>query len=348
MQRITGVDVARGLAVLGMLTAHVGPGGPGSPWPWSLTQVADGRSAALFVLLSGVSVALLSGGPVPVTGTRRVQARTKLLVRAFGVLGIGVAVTLLGTPVAVILPTYAVLFACAVPLLGAPPRTLLVGAAGVATLGPLLQHTVGHVLDGLPGREWTALLTGPYYPAVTWFAYVLVGLAVGRTDLRDTRVRLRLLGVGAVLAVTGLGAGALLSRVVDPGGVLAKLVTTEPHSSSPLEVVASTGVGLAVLALCLLLADATPRLVAPVAATGALALTAYTGQLVAIAVLGTSVVWEPDARTWVVFGVVTVAGCWLWRAAFGRGPLERALHTLAARAADVAPDELPPARAPAA
>jgi uncharacterized membrane protein len=221
MQRITGVDVARGVAVLGMLTAHVAPGGPGSPWPWSLTQVADGRSAALFVLLSGISVALLSGGSGPVTGTRRVQARTRLLVRAFGVLGLGVVVTLLGTPVAVILPTYAVLFACAVPLLGAPPRTLLVAAVVVAAVGPLLQHTVGQVLDRLPGREWTTLLTGPYYPAVTWFAYVLVGLAVGRADLRDTRVRLRLLGVGAALAAAGLGAGALLTRVVEPGGALA-------------------------------------------------------------------------------------------------------------------------------
>jgi hypothetical protein len=32
----------------------------------------DGRSAALFVLLSGLSVALMSGGPVTVVGTRRV------------------------------------------------------------------------------------------------------------------------------------------------------------------------------------------------------------------------------------------------------------------------------------
>ncbi len=343
MQRITGVDVARGLAVLGMLTAHVGPGGPGSPWPWSLTQVADGRSAALFVLLSGVSVALLSGGSAPVAGTRRVQARTRLLVRAAGVLGIGVVVTLLGTPVAVILPTYGVLFACATPLLGTRPRRLLTGAVVVAALGPVLQQAVGPVLEQLPGREWTDLLTGSHYPAVTWFAYVLVGLAVGRSDLRDTRVRLRLLGAGAALATAGLGAGALLTRVVEPGSALAALVTTEPHSSSPLEVVANTGVGLAVLALCLLLADAAPGLVAPVAATGALALTAYTAQLVAIAVLGTSVVWEPDAGTWVAFLVVTVASCWLWRAAFGRGPLERALHALAARAADVSPDALPPA-----
>ncbi|HEY0215473.1 MAG TPA: OpgC domain-containing protein, partial [Cellulomonas sp.] len=99
MQRIVGVDMARGLAVIGMITAHVGPGGPGDPWPASLAQVVDGRSAALFVLLSGLSVALISGGPEPVVGTRRVQARTRLLVRAFGVLGIGALTLVLGTPI---------------------------------------------------------------------------------------------------------------------------------------------------------------------------------------------------------------------------------------------------------
>jgi hypothetical protein len=342
MQRITGVDVARGLAVLGMLTAHVGPGEPDSPWPWSLTQVADGRSAALFVLLSGISVALISGGPDPVLGTRRVQARTKLLVRAFGVLGIGVVAVLLGTPVVVILPTYAVLFAAAVPLLGASPRRLLTGAVVVALVGPVLRLALEPAFARLPGRAWTDLLVGEYYPAVVWFAYVLVGLAVGRSDLRDRGVRLRLLGVGTGLAVLGHGASAVLTRTLDPGTGLGALVTTEPHSSSPLEVVANTGVGLAVLALCLLVADAAPRLVAPVAATGALALTAYTVQLVGIAALGSAVVWEPDVVTWLAFLVVTLAGCWLWRAAFGRGPLERALHTLAARASDVAPDPLPP------
>jgi uncharacterized membrane protein YeiB len=347
MQRITGVDVARGLAVLGMLTAHVGPGGPDDPWPWSLAQVVDGRSAALFVLLSGVSVALISGGSSPVAGIRRALARTKLLVRAFLVLGIGVAVILLGTPVVVILPTYAMLFAAAVPLLGTDPRKLLGGAVAVAAIGPVLHVALQPVLLRLPGRAYTDLLVGDFYPAVVWFAYVLVGLAVGRMDLRDRGVRLRLLGAGVVLAVVGLGVGALLTRVLAGDEALVALVTTEPHSSSGLEVVANTGVGLAVLALSLIVADAVPALVAPVAATGALALTAYTVQLLAIAALGSSVVWEPDTGTWLAFLGFTLAACWLWRAAFGRGPLERLLHTLAARAADVSPDELP-ARAPVA
>ncbi|RMI12796.1 heparan-alpha-glucosaminide N-acetyltransferase domain-containing protein [Cellulomonas triticagri] len=344
--RITGVDVARGLAVLGMITAHVGPGGPGDPLPWGLTQVADGRSAALFVLLSGISVALISGGAAPVAGTRRVLARTKVLVRAFLVLALGVLLVVLGTPVVVILPTYAVLFACTVPLLGTPPHRLLVGAAVVAVVGPVLHLVLGPAFARLPGTELTGLVVGDYYPAIVWFAYVLVGLAVGRMDLRDRGVRLRMLGAGTALAVLGYAASALLTRQVEPGTTLYGLVTTEPHSSSTLEVVASTGVGLAVLSLCLLAADtrAGRAVLAPLAATGALALTAYTVQILAIAALGTAVVWQPEAGTWLAFCLVTLVGCWVWRAAAGRGPLERLLHGLAARATDVTPDTLPARR----
>lgn len=346
MQRISGVDVARGLAVLGMITAHVGPHGAGDPWPWSLMQVVDGRSAALFVLLSGVSVALLSGGIDPVAGIRRVQARTRLLVRAFSVLGLGIVVLMLDTPIAVILPTYALLFAVATTLLGATGRRLLIGAAVVAAVGPVVRVIIGPRLAVLSGGEYTDLVTGSDYPALVWFAYVLVGLAVGRMDLRDTGLRWRLLGIGAGLAAVGHGASALLTRAVSPDSTLGELVTTAPHASSPLEVVANTGVGLGALALCLIVADRAPALVSPVAATGALALTAYTAHLLAIWALGPSVVWESDAATWLWFLVATVACCWLWRAAFGRGPLERLLHTLAGRAADITPDTLP-APAPA-
>ena len=63
MRRIVGIDVARGLAVLGMMTAHVGPDDP-----YGFSELADGRPASLFVVLAGLSLGLLSGGAV--TGDR--------------------------------------------------------------------------------------------------------------------------------------------------------------------------------------------------------------------------------------------------------------------------------------
>ncbi|HEY0187225.1 MAG TPA: heparan-alpha-glucosaminide N-acetyltransferase domain-containing protein [Cellulomonas sp.] len=347
MQRIVGIDLARGLAVLGMITAHVGPvlrPGTLDLSPWSLAQVVDGRSAALFVLLSGLSVALLSGGPRTVVGVRRVQARTRLLVRALAVLGIGALTLTLGTPIAVILPTYAVLFSVATIVLGAPPRRLLVAAGAIALAGPLVHLALQPLFASLPGQEYTDLLVGDYYPAVVWAAYALVGLAVGRLDLGSRQVRLRLLGAGTALAAAGYGSAAVLTRLLSPDGTLAGLVTAAPHSSTTPEVLGGTGVALAVIALCLELGDRAPRLLAPLAATGSLALTAYVTHLMAIAAIGSSVVWEPRASTWLAFVGCTLAGCWWWRASFGRGPLERLLHGLAARASDIAPDTLPPER----
>jgi hypothetical protein len=288
----------------------------------------------------------MSGGPVTVVGTRRVQVRTRLLVRALLVLAIGAATLVLGTPIAVILPTYAVLFAVATAVLGAAPHRLLVAAVVVAVAGPLVRLALQPAFVTLPGREYTDLLVGDYYPAVVWVAYVLVGLAVGRMDLRSTRVRGALLGVGTALALLGHGTAAVLTRAVGPSSPWLTLVTSEPHSSTTPEVVANTGVALGLLAVCLWLGDRLPRLTAPLAATGSLALTAYIGHLVAIAALGDTVVWEPRASVWLAFLLVTIGGCWLWRSLWGRGPLERLLHGVAARASDVSPDTLPPARTP--
>lgn len=349
MQRIAGVDVARGLAVLGMFTAHLAPGAAGDPWPRGAVQVADGRSAAAFVVLAGLSVALLSGGPRPVQGVRRVQARLRVLVRGVLLVAVGVVLVVLGTPVAVILPAYGAYFAVAIGFLGWSVRSLLAAAAVVAVVGPLVTFRVG---DWLAEREQATALTnlvvGHYYPAGIWTAYVLAGLAVGRLDLTAAHVRRALLLAGTGLAVLAHLASAVLMRVVPgarPEVGLGRYLTTEPHAGTTLEVVANTGVAVAALAVCLVVADRWPRLTYPLAATGALALTAYTLHVVAIAALGDDVVWEPTHRVWLTFLAVTVVGCTLWRATLGRGPFERLLHAVSTRASDLGPDS--PQRTPA-
>lgn len=51
--RIAGLDVARGLAILGMVAAHVGDDAStdGVGWPWLVAT--HGRSSALFAVLAG-------------------------------------------------------------------------------------------------------------------------------------------------------------------------------------------------------------------------------------------------------------------------------------------------------
>jgi len=332
MRRIVGVDVARGLAVLGMMTAHVGPDDHGPVPPGGFSQLADGRPASLFVVLAGVSLALLSGGPDVATGTRLVQARVRILVRAVLLFGLGELLVLLGTPVAVILPTYGLMFTLGCIALRWSRGSLVLGAAVLALVGPPLAQSLAASLIQGPVAEVADLAVGHYYPALVWTAYLLVGMAVGRSDLRSPRLRAQGALLGAGLVVLGHGGSWVALHVL---GWPERLATAEPHSSTTFEVVGNVGVALLVLAGALVAAERWPRALAPLAAVGSLALTAYTVHVLAIAALGPAVVREPTVGGWLAFLGTTVALCWFWASTVGRGPFEWLLHRVSTAAADV-------------
>lgn len=332
-----GVDVARGFAVLGMFTAHVGAASTDWSTPSGWLQVADGRSAATFALLAGVAAALLSGGREPAEGGALVRARVRITMRALLLWPLGALLIALGTPVAVILPSYAVLFALTTAFLRVPVRALLALAAVLALVSPVVVHAARDVLGLTPfggGPQLLEILVGEYYPVLVWSVYVLVGLAVGRLDLADPRTARRLVAAGAVAAAAGYGTAALAARL-GVGGTAAALLDAEPHAATTPDVVGTTGAALVVLGACLWVTPRLGRAAAPLAATGALALTAYCGHLVVIALLGDDVVWSPSNGTLLAFVLVTVGLAWTWRSTLGRGPLERVMHVASTSTARV-------------
>src|SRR4051812_50058791 len=71
-RRVVAVDVARGVALLAMMTVHVLPGTDEQGRVSAAYAVASGRASALFAVLAGVGLALLTGGPA-----RRLPPRTR-------------------------------------------------------------------------------------------------------------------------------------------------------------------------------------------------------------------------------------------------------------------------------
>jgi uncharacterized membrane protein YeiB len=347
-RRVAGLDVARGLAVLGMFGAHLGDTGELGWDPATWRALVDGRSSILFATLAGVSIALISGGRTPYAGRELARARTRVLVRAAWVFAIGGVLELLDTFVAVILGVYAALFVLALPFLRWPPARLLTAAAVVALAGPPFTLAVGQYAtarDEEDGAFAFLLFTG-YYPAAVWLAFVLVGLAVGRLDLGAARVRAGLVVGGTGAAVLGYLGGWLSTRQLAPGqdldGIEAGFGASgewdpvwfagaQPHTSTPFEVIGSGGVAVAVIGLCLVVADLLPRLAYPLASVGALALSVYTAQLVAIWLL--EVDSSDDWGTWVRFTLTALLLASVWRWRLGRGPLERLLTRTSQRAA---------------
>lgn len=328
MERVAGVDATRGLAVLGMFAAHVGAAPAPGRTDWLV--VADGRSAALFAVLAGVSIGLLSGGPVPAVGPARSAVRRRLLARAGVIAVIGYALVALGTPIAVILPSYALMWVLVLPALGWGPRHLVAGAAAFAVAGPLVVS----VARGTPtaGAGPAALLVTGFYPAVVWLAYLLAGLAVGRSDLSSRGVARRLLTGGGGLALLGYGGGLLLARVVS----FEELLSIAPHADTTPEVLGNLGVALAALGL-LLITGRSPVgrvLLFPLAAVGRLALTVYTAHVVVVALAGPQIVWEQRTNgTLTAFVVVTLALCTAWVRWLGQGPLEAVVRRISLAAA---------------
>ncbi|MBB3079169.1 putative membrane protein YeiB [Streptomyces violarus] len=357
--RLVGLDLARGLAVFGMYAVHVGPAPNQDGVIGFLMEPAQGRSSALFAVLAGFAVALITGRRTPKTGLAGRQAVAKVIIRAVILMALGTALTLTGTPVVPILAFYGLFFLLVLPLyrLGAKPLALI--AAGWALVGPQLPYALKPVCGGRVFLSYgqadgpvSLFFTGGY-PALTWVPFVIAGMAVARCDLAATAVRIRLALTGVALAVTGYGGSWLALRLVpgaaeavrkaeegsgmssmssvspDSIGIFgdtpAGMLASAPHSEATLSIAAATGVAILVITACLAAMDAFPRLrrpAGPVIAVGSMSLTAYVYHIVAIWLLNTEEATVQPLYILLGFIVSVTVLATIWSRFFQRGPLE--------------------------
>lgn len=228
--RILGLDVARGLAILGMAGAHVGVTEAfewGDPTTW--TDLVHGRSSILFALLAGVSIALMTGRDVLPERERLPSIRLNLVGRGAVIFVIGLALELLNTPIAVILTLYGLLYVAVIPVLRWRPRQLLLGAAVLALVGPALLALLSAVALQPFGAGIGFVLYGTY-PITVWLALVLGGMALGRLRVQEVRTAVVALVVGVVLAAIGYGLSAL-GAGAGLGGETGSIVSSTSASS---------------------------------------------------------------------------------------------------------------------
>lgn len=331
-ERVGGIDLARGLAVLGMLAAHLlaidDVFDVTDPSTW--LAVVNGRSSILFATLAGVSIGLVTGGREPVQGDVRSVMRLRLVVRAFLLWLIGAALILTTVPVYVILPAYALLFLLATLLIGFRARALFLIAAGLAVVMPLIQP----LLDGLPlwtarGGEEFSHFIGWNYPFPVWIAFVAAGMGLARAGIRSLAVQLWTLAAASFVAIFFYALDALTQA--DPATPYwGEVWTAFPHSSGILEVWASGAFALAVIAACLLVCRTVLTwVVLPLRAVGSMPLTAYAAQIFVWAIIARMLVGDVgdlfsfrELDPFWPFVLWTIAGCTAWTLLVGRGPLE--------------------------
>ena len=345
--RLIGIDGARALALIGMMSVHILPfENPDRTIAWYFS-VAAGRSAALFAVLAGVGLALANGRETPLSGRTWQAAAAGIWGRGLLLGAIGLFLGELSSGVAVILVHYALLFAIGAALLSLSRSWLIRLAAVWAIAAPVLSHVLRNLGPQpdpqVPGFAslldpvamlGDLFLTG-YYPVLAWTTYLLAGLAIGRSDLHAPRTRWELAGLGATLAIGSWLVSALLMGPLGGEAAIGApsqhyfgttptsswwyLAIPTAHSGTPVDLIHTTGTAVAVIGLCLIVARAAKPAIAWLAGAGGMTLSLYTAHVMGMASeLGfnnRSALYVWHAATAILVGA-------LWRYWVGRGPLE--------------------------
>lgn len=355
-KRIAGLDLARGFAIIGMVLVNfkvvMGAEEVGPRWLRAIGAAFDGRAAATFVVLAGIGSSLGSrrAREADDGGDRRVAQATLARRGAFlFVLG------WLFYPVwpADILHFYGVYLAIGAVVLFVPDlRLLRLTAAAIAVSFVFIvsfDYFANWDLDDIsyqgiatPAGFLRNLFFDGFHPVFPWVGFYLFGIWLGRTDLRDRAWR-RTLAVRSVVlvAVTEIAAwvflgpkGANLDDLNDESWRW--LFSVEPLPPLPLYMVAGGGTAVLVIIGSIWLTEhVSAAVLEPLVATGQLALTLYVAHvIIGMGVLDGLGRLEDQSlafafATTAVFSVSAIAGAWVWRRHYDRGPLEWVMRRVA-------------------
>ncbi|MFW8573056.1 heparan-alpha-glucosaminide N-acetyltransferase domain-containing protein [Corynebacterium pseudodiphtheriticum] len=280
--RFDGIDLARGLAIVGMVFAHLGPTGFDGGVVADYTSTAfAGYPSALFAVLAGVSLDLFHerGADDPV------RTRLATLVRGVILLVAGTLMSMVQSTIAIVLSTIAVIYLLLFWLPRCKTWVISVVIAVLATVS-----SVGFVLVDLVPFGFELFM--PPYPVLAWLTYGAVGVLVHRFLVGNTKAQaiavvpaLLLAAVGFVIRVNNAAVFPYdpLADYTEPQfdkEPLVQLLLTqsfEPHTGLFGDLLASITCAIAVICLCCLLCQVrwANILAYPLRAVGAMALTTY-------------------------------------------------------------------------
>lgn len=320
--RFVGIDLARFLAVIGMMAAHllVSVGAP----EWVMVAT-DGFPSTLFAVLGGFGVTF---------ACRRYAknswaAFVATFMRGLVVFLIGwVCEALPPSPIALILMYFGMALMCAAFFVALPSWILIIIAAVLALVGPQLLpvfranlDTVGMLDLTNPITIFRSLFFTGTYPVITWLAYIVVGMILCRllTRVQGTKnlhtFSQWLTGCGAGVALIAYGISEVsLRTLIAPrmatdlsmdqnqiveffhggqygampqSGWMAALVAS-PHSGATMDILLTGGVSVAIVGLALLATSwmtSVPIWLQPFTRAGAAPLTVYVSHIVMTSIM---------------------------------------------------------------
>jgi uncharacterized membrane protein YeiB len=348
-KRIIGLDVARALAVIGMIVVNfkVVFGDAGEGWVKSIAGIFEGKAAATFVVLAGVGIALMANKSVQNTDIVKLRTIQKtILKRSLFLFAIGISYIVIWP--ADILHYYGVYMAITVLLIGSKERTLLITAFALILIFPLLLGFWNYETawdfktldyDGF----WTIsgftrnLFFNGFHPVIPWTSFMLFGYWFGKQDLRSAAFVKKTFWISSIIFILIQSLSLFFIQYLSEGNpsVAAELkdvLGTSPMPPLPLYMFSGTAIAFSVISACILLANKFENtfVIDALVKTGQLALTFY----VAHVIIGMGIIEALDPAKMgaysiefslsyaFIFSLFCIIFALLWRKNNPSGPLE--------------------------
>lgn len=291
--RIIGFDIARALAILGMMFVNYKivftSNAISNTFLSAFITMFEGRAAAVFLLLAGIGISLMTKKAYEAKDlSLRMKLRYILIKRSAFLLLLGAFLMIVFEWSADILHYYAVYIMLITLVLYWAPKKLYILSWGICFISFIMQHVLSYEMNWDAGFETynnmnsvigitlNTFFNG-YHPVLPWIVFMIIGLAIGRLDFNDKRVVNRIIGLGIAMAVITESISHELITSTGFNEYVIYLVDTKPMNPSSFYVIAATGWALFFIGMCVKLSIRfkESRLLKTLAVTGQMSLTHY-------------------------------------------------------------------------
>ncbi len=355
-KRVVGIDVARALAIIGMIIVNfkIAFGDKGNEVYKLFAGIFEGKAAATFVVLAGIGVAFMSNNVVESNDKVKLKnTRIRIAKRAIFLFVIG----LLYTPIwiADILHFYGIYMLITLLLISSSRELIFSSGLLLILIYPLLmlflQYDTGwNFATFVYSDFWSVsgffrnLFYNGFHPVIPWTAFMFLGLWFGKQDLSNEKFIKKTMLVSIGIFITMLLLSEFLITVLSEGDQatileLKQVLGTSPMPPLPIYMISGSSIAIFIISTSILIAKKYESnfIIVALTKTGQLALTFY----VAHVIIGMGIVEFIDPEKMgkysiefsiiyaLLFSVFCILFAVIWSKHKKTGPLEWVMRKIA-------------------
>jgi uncharacterized protein len=353
--RIIGVDIARALAVIGMIIVNfkIVFGEEGSELAEFFTGLLEGKAAATFVVLAGVGIALMSNSAIKNKHDQKVKKIQIGLVKKSIFLFV-VGLSYIPIWIADILHFYGIYIIVTLLLLKSSKKTIFTTSLILIFIYPLLMFLWNYDTSwnfetfeyadfwSITGFFRNLFYNG-FHPVIPWAAFMLAGLWFGKQDLHNNKFIKKSILVSICVFIITLLISKVLITVLSEGNQtnlfeLKQVLGTSPMPPLPIYMISGSSIAIFIISLSIFIAKKFEKniLIIALNKTGQLALTFY----VAHVIIGMGIIETINPEKMgnysiefsvlyaLVFSILCIIFAMIWTKYKKNGPLEWVMRKL--------------------